>query len=121
MFFICCLRSDLDPVGSPIGLWAVSLDKSQVQLLWSPPYGHFICITKYTIRAISDTTGDQTANTSGNMTIFTIMELSSGNVYNFSVTGVDKRDIIGLFSEPVIIDLSGKYENYFDSMHLHYV
>ena len=49
------------------------------------------------------------------------MELSSGNVYNFSVTGVDKRDIIGLFSEPVIIDLSGKYENYFDSMHLHYV
>ena len=36
------------------------------------------------------------------------MELSSGNMYNFSVGGVDKRDIIGLFSEPVIIDLSGK-------------
>ena len=42
------------------------------------------------------------------MTIFTIMELLSGNVYNFSVTGVDKRDIIRLFSEPVIIDLSSK-------------
>ena len=37
------------------------------------------------------------------------MELSSGNVYNFSVAGVDKRDIIGLFSEPLIIDLSAKY------------
>ena len=42
------------------------------------------------------------------MTIFIIMELSSGNVYNFSVAGVDKRDIIGLFSKPVINDLSGK-------------
>ena len=49
------------------------------------------------------------------------MNLSLGNVYNFSVAGVDKRDIIGLFSEPVIIELSGKYENYSDSMHLHYV
>ena len=36
------------------------------------------------------------------------MELSSGNVHSFNVAGVDKRDIIGLFSEPVIIDLSGK-------------
>ena len=35
------------------------------------------------------------------------MELS-GNVYNFNVAGVDKRDIIRLFSKPVIIDLSGK-------------
>ena len=42
------------------------------------------------------------------MTIFTIIELSSGNVYNFSVAGVDKRDIIGLFSKPVTIDLSSK-------------
>ena len=42
------------------------------------------------------------------MTIFTIIELSLGNVYNFSVAGEDKRDIIGLFSKPVIIDLSGK-------------
>ena len=42
------------------------------------------------------------------MTIFTIIELSSRNVYNFSVAGVDKRDIIGLFSKPVITDLSGK-------------
>ena len=41
------------------------------------------------------------------MTIFRIMELSSGNVYNFSVAGVDKRDIIGLFSKLVITDLSG--------------
>ena len=32
------------------------------------------------------------------------MELSSGNVYNFSVAGVEKRDVIGL----AIIDLSGK-------------
>ena len=100
--------SDLDQLGSPIGLSVVVLDNSQVQLTWSPPSDHSICITKYTIRAISDTVGDKTANTSGNMTIFTIMELSSGNVYNFSVAGVDKRDIIGLFSEPVIIDLSGK-------------
>ena len=100
--------SDLDQLGSPIGLSAVVLDNSQVQLTWSPPSDHSICITKYTIRAISDTVGDKTANTSGNMTIFTIMELSSGNVYNFSVAGVDKRDIIGLFSKPVIIDLSGK-------------
>ena len=74
-------------------------------MTWSPSSDHSICITKYTIRAISDTVGDKTANTSGNMTIFTIMELSSGNVYNFSVAGVDKRDIIGLFSEPVIIDI----------------
>ena len=36
------------------------------------------------------------------------MELSSGNVYNFSVAGVDKRDIVGLFSKVVIIDLLGK-------------
>ena len=49
------------------------------------------------------------------------MELSSGKAYNFSVAGVDMRDIIGLFSEPVIIELSGKYGNYSDSMHLHYV
>ena len=42
------------------------------------------------------------------MTIFTIIELSSGNVFNLSVAGVDKRDIIRLFSEPVIIDLSSK-------------
>ena len=77
-------------------------------IAWSTPFDHSICITKYTIRAISDTVGDKTANNSGNMTIFTKMELSSENVYNFSVAGVDKRDIIGLFSEPVIIDLSGK-------------
>ena len=36
------------------------------------------------------------------------MELSSGNEYNFSVAGVDKRNVIGLFSELVRIDLSGK-------------
>ena len=41
------------------------------------------------------------------MTVLTIMKLSFGNVYNFSVTGVDKRDIVGLFSEPVIIALLG--------------
>ena len=111
--FICSLGSDLDQLGSPIVLSLVVLDSSQVQLTWSPPSDHSICITKYTIRVISDTVVDKTANTSGNMTIFTIMELSSGNVYNFSVAGVDKRDIIGLFSEPVIIDLSGKYENCF--------
>ena len=90
-------------------------------MTWSPPSDHSICITKYTIRAISDIVVDKTANTSGNMTIFTIMELSSGNVYNFSVAGVDKRDIIRLFSEPVIIDLSGNYENCFYSIHLYYV
>ena len=98
--------SVLDQLGSPIGLSAVVPDNTQVQLTWSPPSDHSICITKYTIRVISDTVGDKTANTSGNMTIFTIM--ASGNVYNFSVAGVDKRDIIGLFSKPVIIDLSGK-------------
>ena len=113
--------SDLDQLGSPIGLSTVVLDNSQVQLTWSPPSDHSICITKYTIRAISDIVGNKTANTSGNMTIFTIMDLSSGKAYNFSVAGVDNRDIIGLFSEPVIIELSGKYENYSDSMHLHYV
>ena len=91
-----------------IGLSAVVLDNSQVQLTWFPPSDHSICITKYTIRASSDTVGDKTSNTSGNMTIFTMMELSSGNVYNFSVAEVDKRDIIGLFSKPVIIDLSNK-------------
>ena len=32
------------------------------------------------------------------------MELSSGNMYKFSVAGIDKRDVIGL----AIIDLSGK-------------
>ena len=37
------------------------------------------------------------------------MGLSSENVYNFSVARIDKRDIIGLFSKPVIINLSGKY------------
>ena len=42
------------------------------------------------------------------MTIFTIMELSLGSVYNFSVAGVDKRETIGLFSKSLIIDLSGK-------------
>ena len=99
--------SDLDQFGSPTILSAVVLDNSQVQLTWSPPSDHSICITKYTIRSISDTVVDKTANTSGNMTIFTIMELSSGNVHNFSVAGVDKRDIIGLFSKPRIIDLSG--------------
>ena len=108
MTFYSLFKSDLDQLGSPIGLLAVVLDNNQVQLTWSPPSDHSICIIKYTIRVISDIVGDKTANTSGNMTIFTIMELSSGNVYNFSVAGVDKRDIIGLFSKPVIIDLLGK-------------
>ena len=31
------------------------------------------------------------------------MELSSGNVFSFSVAGEDKRENIGLFSEPVIL------------------
>ena len=107
-WYICSLWSDLNQLGLPIGLSPVALDNSQVQLTWSPPSDHSICIIKYTIKAISDTVEDKTANTSGNMTIFTIMELSLGNVYNFSVAGVDKRDIIGLFSKPVTIDLSGK-------------
>ena len=71
------------------------LDNSKVQFTWSPPSDHSISIIKYTIQASSVTVRDKTFNTSGNMTIFTIMELSSGNVYNFSVAGVDKRDIIG--------------------------
>ena len=107
MIFYLLFVLDFHKIGSPIVLSAVALDNSQVQLIWSPPSDHSICITKYNIRAISDTVIDKTANTSGNMTIFIIMELSSENVYNFSVAGVDKRDIIGLFSEPVIIDLSG--------------
>ena len=55
--------SDLDQFSSPIGLPVVVLANSQVQLTWSPPSDHSICITKYTIRAISDTAGDKTANT----------------------------------------------------------
>ena len=106
-FYYYYYISDLDQLGSSTGLSLVVLNNSQIQLTWSPPSDHSICIIKYTIRAISDTVGDKTANTSGNMTIFTIMELSSENVYNFSVAGVDKRETIGLFSESLIIDLSG--------------
>ena len=108
-WYICSLWSDLNHIGSPIGLSGVVLDNSQVHLTWSPPSDHSICcITKYIIRAISDTVGDKKVIISGNMTEFTITELSLENVYNFSVAGVDKRDIIGLLSGPVIIDLSGK-------------
>ena len=84
---------------------AVVFNNSQIQLTWSPLSDHSICITKYTIRAISDTVENKTANTSGNMTTFTITQLSSENVYNFSVAGVD---IIELFSKQMIIDLSSK-------------
>ena len=81
------------------------MNDSSVNITWSPPSQH--CITQYIIRALSDTTDDITTNTSGTGTLI-LSGLSSNNTYNFSVAGIDIRNIIGIYSQHVIINLSGK-------------
>ena len=95
--------SDYTVLGSPIGLSVVVLNDSSVNITWSPPSQHSICITKY---IISYNTNDIT--TSGTGTTYILSGLSSGNTYNFSVAGIDIRNIIGIYSQHVISNLSGK-------------
>ena len=99
--------SDYTVLGSPIGLSVVVLTDSSVNITWSPPSKHSICLTGYIIRALSDTADDITTSTSGTGTTLTLSGLSSNNAYNFSVAGIDIRNIIGIYSQHVI-NLSGK-------------
>ena len=84
----------------------VVLNDSSINITWSPPLQH--CITQYIIRALSDTTDDIATNTSGTATTLILTGISSGNTYNFSVAGIDIRNIIGIYSQNVITTLSGK-------------
>ena len=98
--------SDYTVLGSPIGLSVIVLNDSSVNITWSTLSQH--CIIQYIIRALSDTTDDITTNTSGTDTTLILSGLSSGNTYNFSVAGIDIRNITGIYSQHVIINLSGK-------------
>ena len=97
--------SDYTVLGSPIELSVVVLTDSSVNITWSPPSKHSICLTGYIIRALSDTTEYIITNTSG--TTFVLSGLSSGNTYNFSVAGIDKRNITGIYCQYINIYLSG--------------
>ena len=98
--------SDYTVLGSPIGLSVVVLTDSSVNITWSPPSKH--CITQYIIRALSDTTDNITTSTSVTGTTLILSGLSPNNAYNFSVAGIDIRNITGIYSQHVIINLSGK-------------
>ena len=98
--------SDYTVFGSLIGLSVVVLNGSSVNITWSPLSQHSICLTGYIIRVLSDATDDITTNT--NSTTFVLSGLSSGNTYNFSVAGIDKRNITGIYSQNINIYLSGK-------------
>ena len=90
---------------APIGFSVVALNNTSVNITWYPPLQYSVCIAQYTIRGVSENT-NILISVSG-VTTYVLSGLSSGETYNFNITGIDRRNIVRIYSQNIAINLSG--------------
>ena len=83
----------------------VALSDTSVNITWYPPLQYSTCIMQYTIRGVSDNT-NISISASG-VTTYVLSGLSSGDTYNFNITGIDRRNIVRIYSQNIAINFSG--------------